>query len=362
MKITNFLLKARYLFCLLVVEKFFKFPYHCHFQVTRRCNFQCESCCVWRAAEGQKELDLAQIEEAACQLQKIGVKSIVLTGGEPLLRKDICAIITIFKHKSFIVRLQTNGYLLTEGLAKEMLEAGLDDLYVSFDSLDVAHFMKINGVTQPRAFEDVYQHIKAAAGLVKKYGAGMFLLTVVRPSNMGEVEALYKFAQELDCLIAFYGLEVVSSTHPSSIRAVDRQLVPSSQEREALKKTFIRIKGLKNEKNSRIFMSERLLDDFINFYSSDCSDMHWPCHAGERYLELLSDGQVAVCNGCAPMEGYQYNNLIDLYKRKDKKKFFQSYIKKCEGCICTRQLEYLVDDFSDIMKKAAQYFKATIWK
>ncbi len=357
-----FLLKVKYLFYLFIVGKFFKFPYHCHFQVTRRCNFRCESCCVWKGDGGQKELSLEEVKEAASQLKKIGVQSVVLTGGEPLLREDIASIIGIFKSKNFIVRLQTNGFLLTESLLGKMLSQGLDDIYISFDSLKPASFSQINGVVQPRVFEEVCNNIKACARIVKEYRTGMFLLTVVRPSNIGEIESLYSFAKELGCLIAFYGLEIVRNVHPSSIRSVDQNLVPTSQDRQNLKEAYVKIKVLKNEKDSRVFMSERLLNDYIEFYGHDNSGMRWPCHAGERYLELLSDGSVAVCNGCAPIKGYHYKNLLDLYKSKDKSRIFQACIDKCEGCICTRQLEYLMDDVSDLFKKTTQYLRTIFWK
>jgi len=361
MNIKNFINKISYIFHLLILSKIFKKPYHVHFQLTRRCNFRCLSCCVWKnEADLTSELKLEEIKILAENLRKIGVKSVALTGGEPLLRKDLFEIINIFKKNNFIVRLQTNGCLINEDFIEKIFSIGLDDIYVSLDSLKPDIFTKINGLENENIFYKVVENIKKTSVIAKKYGVGVFLTTVLQPINIEEVENLNKFAQENNCLIGFYGLEMGDETDKNNIRSCDSQLLPDEKQKKSLKETFVKIKQLKKEKKSPIFNSNKLLDDFINYYSSSNLNMRWNCNAGDYYLEVFANGLLGVCNATPEISGFDYKNIKDLYKNKEKEKIFKKYRKKCNGCICTRQLEYLVNDFSDIINKSLQYINKFI--
>jgi len=354
-------LKARYLFHILLAGKVIHKPYHCHFQVTRMCNLKCLYCRVWREdSHGQKELTIDEIKILSENLKKVGVKSIVITGGEPLLRGDLIEIINIFSRQGFIVRLQTNGYLLNETFLEQAFSGGLDDIYISLDSLRPDVFLKINGIQSEVIFRRIVENIKIAAKLARKYNAGVFLTTVLQPANIEEVEDLVDFADKNNCLIGFYGLEAGSDKDINDIRAYGRGLIPDEEQRQKLKQAFIKLKELKKRRGTPIFSSYRLLDDYIQFYGSKNQDMKWDCNAGAYYLEILPDGKICICNATPSIEGFDYMNLCNLYNSPDKNQIFAEYRKKCSGCICTRQLEYLVEDFSDVANKTIMYLRTTL--
>jgi len=354
----NIINKLDYFIYIFFLNKFLKNPYHCHFQITRKCNFRCMSCCVWKNPEqNQTELPLEEIKILAKNLRKIGVKSIAITGGEPLLRKDLPQIIEVFKAQNFLVRLQTNGSLADESFLETAFKNGIDDLYFSLDTLKSDVFAQINGIENEKIFENVIQNIKTASKLAKKYKVGVFLTTVVQKLNFEEIENLENFARENACLIGFYGLEIAGKADKNNIRSADEHLIPDENLRLALKKTFIKIKQMKKEKNSPIFNSDRILDDYISFYSAPNASMYWKCNAGRDYLEILPDGKVGICNATPEIQNLNYENILDFYKNKNKEQTFIEYRKKCSGCICTRQLEYLITDVSDVAEKAKLYLK-----
>ncbi|MBI4722951.1 MAG: GTP 3',8-cyclase MoaA [Candidatus Stahlbacteria bacterium] len=120
------------------------------FSITQRCNLNCPYC----HREGEKtedriqkseEMSLERIQKIVAAAVKIGIKSVKLTGGEPLLRPDICDIIgSIAKIKEVSagdgyvsgikdISLVTNGTLL-ERYAKAMKEAGLTRINIGCDS------------------------------------------------------------------------------------------------------------------------------------------------------------------------------------------------------------------------------------
>ena len=138
--------------------------------VTDRCNFRCPYCMpreiFGRDFEFLKREDLLTFEEIARLAQlfaQIGVEKIRLTGGEPLLRRDLEALVEMLAHVKGIrdLTLTTNGSLLTLEKAKALKDAGLNRISISLDSLDDAVFRSMNDVNFP--VKRVLDAIDAAA-------------------------------------------------------------------------------------------------------------------------------------------------------------------------------------------------------
>jgi len=103
--------------------------------VTQRCNLSCPYCHREGELNPAKETSLEEIEEIIKNAKSIGIKKIKITGGEPLVREDITAIIRIIKKYNFEeLSLVTNGFLLDK-YAFELKEAGLNRVNIGCDSL-----------------------------------------------------------------------------------------------------------------------------------------------------------------------------------------------------------------------------------
>lgn len=135
--------------------------------VTDRCNFRC-SYCMPKAAFDRDHaflprdalLSFEEIARLAKIFAGLGVQKIRLTGGEPLLRKNLDRLVAMLSALPGIeLTLTTNGALLARQ-AKALRNAGLHRLTVSLDSLDDAVFRAMNDVDFPVA--DVLQGIEAA--------------------------------------------------------------------------------------------------------------------------------------------------------------------------------------------------------
>ena len=118
--------------------------------VTDRCNFRCTYCMpreLFGAAHPFLErsliLSFEEIERLTGLLVGLGVRKIRLTGGEPLLRRDLPELIRRLAKLGCDLALTTNGTLLRDQAAA-LYAAGLERLTVSLDSLDPATFRKIN--------------------------------------------------------------------------------------------------------------------------------------------------------------------------------------------------------------------------
>ncbi|HEY8132849.1 MAG TPA: GTP 3',8-cyclase MoaA [Thermoanaerobaculia bacterium] len=126
--------------------------------VTDRCNFRCTYCMpreiFGRDFEFLRRDELLSFEEIARLSQlfaQLGVEKIRLTGGEPLLRRDLESLVEMLAHVKGIrdLTLTTNGSLLTREKAQALKDAGLNRMTISLDSLDDAVFRAMNDVNFP---------------------------------------------------------------------------------------------------------------------------------------------------------------------------------------------------------------------
>jgi cyclic pyranopterin phosphate synthase len=140
--------------------------------VTDRCNFRCVYCMPkhifgpdYPFLKRAQLLSYEEIERVARVFVTLGVRKLRLTGGEPLVRKDIEILIERLSAIEGIqdISLTTNGSLLTLQKAKKLYDAGLRRVTVSLDSLDGETFKSMNGINF--APESVLSAIDAAASI-----------------------------------------------------------------------------------------------------------------------------------------------------------------------------------------------------
>lgn len=114
--------------------------------VTQRCNLNCVYCGKSDCAKKETELSPETIGKLVKAFAKCGIRKVRITGGEPLVRDDICDIIRKVRSVEGIetVALTTNGVYLAK-YAKEMKEAGLDSVNISLDSTDGSTYRHLTG-------------------------------------------------------------------------------------------------------------------------------------------------------------------------------------------------------------------------
>jgi cyclic pyranopterin phosphate synthase len=138
--------------------------------VTDRCNFRCTYCMPksvfghdYRFMDRKELLTFEELERVARAFAALGVEKIRLTGGEPLLRKELEQLVgRLSAIDGLDLTLTTNASLLARK-AQALRDAGLDRINVSLDSLDDAVFKAMNDVDFPVA--RVLEGIEAAAAI-----------------------------------------------------------------------------------------------------------------------------------------------------------------------------------------------------
>ncbi len=140
--------------------------------VTDRCNFRCVYCmpkevfgAEYQFLDHKEILTYEEIARIARLFVACGVKKIRLTGGEPLVRREIAKLISMLADLAGLddLTLTTNGSALTRARAQAFKNAGLRRITISLDSLDDATFRAMNDVNFPVA--RVLQAIENAAAV-----------------------------------------------------------------------------------------------------------------------------------------------------------------------------------------------------
>ncbi len=136
--------------------------------VTDRCNFRCQYCMPkdifgkeYSFLPHDELLTFAEITRLVNSIAPFGLNKVRITGGEPLVRKDLEILIGMLReaHPDLEIAMTTNGSLLPQK-AKKLKESGLDRVTVSLDALDDKTFMAMNDVKFP--VEKVLDGIRAA--------------------------------------------------------------------------------------------------------------------------------------------------------------------------------------------------------
>lgn len=189
-----------------VKDKFGRALQDLRISVIDRCNLRC-SYCMPKEIFGKdyaflpesELLSFDEIVNVSTAFAKLGVTKIRITGGEPLLRKDLGSLVSAITNIEGIedIALTTNGILLVKR-AEELKKAGLQRVNISLDAIDDDVFKEINGrgvVTRP-----VLKGIEAAqkAGLRVKVN-----MVVKKGMNESQIIPMAKYFKDKDVILRF---------------------------------------------------------------------------------------------------------------------------------------------------------------
>ncbi|HEU5324910.1 MAG TPA: radical SAM protein, partial [Candidatus Limnocylindria bacterium] len=145
--------------------------------VTDRCNFRC-TYCMPREVYGVDHaflpraeiLDFEEIARVVAAAVTLGVRKVRLTGGEPLVRRDVERLVAMLRQIPGIddLTMTTNGSLL-RSKAAALAAAGLDRVTVSLDALDDPTFLRMNdaGIPVARILDGIAAAQEAGLGPIK---------------------------------------------------------------------------------------------------------------------------------------------------------------------------------------------------
>jgi MoaA/NifB/PqqE/SkfB family radical SAM enzyme len=258
-----------------VVNYFTRQPFCISFEVTYSCNARCKHCHLGGHVDGK----LASAEEFGQAARKLKPVVAQISGGEPLLRRDIEDIVRAVRRPNrapFIV-LTTNGALLNKDRYARLREAGVDEFSLSLDYPDERHDVF-------RGIPGLFGKIESLAGALQGVkDRGITLSCVIQRDNFREIVKLCELAQE-------WGLRMNFSTY-TWLRTKKMEYMIPPEELDELREILVWVRKFKKN-NGTVFTSDYVLGKIPEFFARGEIPR---CSAGKRFFVVNPDGSLSPC-------------------------------------------------------------------
>lgn len=258
-------------------------PYHVQWFISRRCNYRCKGCDVWREQEG-KELSTEEIKKGLDILRDLGVIEIVLSGGNPLLRQDMGEIIE-YASRFFITTVYDNGSMATKRI-DDLRNADL--VAISIDSLDPDKNDYVRGV------EGAWNNSMEAVEKLQEEGISVCVSPTISQFNLYEILDLTNHFLEKDIPVWYclYSYDL-STPHSHLFRIGKKQDEFAIIDRDAMAHLCDSLIYLER-RNSNILMTTETLEAMKNLYLKGTRT--WKCRALQNFFVIDHKGRVAGCH------------------------------------------------------------------
>jgi len=290
-------------------------PYHAQWLLTRRCNYRCRSCGIWREKQCVEEITTEEVKRGLDVFRKLGVVEVVFSGGNPLLRDDIGEIID-YASRFFVTTVYDNGSLVLEKI--DALR-NVDFVAISLDTLDKKKLDYIKGV--PGAWEKAMEAIE----ILQREEISVVISPTISQLNQYEIVDFtrYFIEQGLPVLYCLYSYDYPTENRLFGIgKKIDEFELT---DRAALAKICDELIELKR-KQQGIFITTKVLNALKQFSLS--GHRTWKCEALRGFFIVDHLGRVAGCHLRQPVayiheladqwDSRGFENLRKEYSRCDK--------------------------------------------
>ncbi len=294
------------------------------------CNFRCKHCSIESLKQkGRETLSLKDVKRIADQADAMGLASICISGGEPLMFKDLEDVVKGIGPDRFNIAMDTNGWMLSEKKVKWLVSIGIDRIQLSMDGMENMH-----DVFRGKG-SGSWRRCIAALEYGKKHGLAIIINIVATKSllDSGELE------RQLDYLAQF-------DNHVSILHAKPVGAFAGKHEEILNSKDFQYIQNLDRKYN-------------ISTHQSPNFGHNFGCFAVKRWLSITAYGDVMPCVWIPISIGnILEEDLADIVKRGLGIKWF-SYNRKA-GCLAGNKDE---EFYKTILPQAvASQYTPIRWK
>ena len=252
-------------------------PVLVHFEVTLRCNARCGFCDYWKTHPSARDQELQSFADAARYFNPLMV---TFTGGEPLLRRDLEALVHAV---SAAVRLKyvtliTHGAMLTPERARALWDAGVHQFNISLDYLDERH-------DRARGIPGLGARIFAAIPAMQAAGIDNIRFnTVIKHDNLDQIVPLVHRARQL-------GVGVNLSVYTDAKNGNTDHLLGDGDARE-LDAVVAELLAFKKAHRGVITSSDYYLRQIPRYVRGELAA---PCRSGIRTIHIDPTGRVKRC-------------------------------------------------------------------
>ncbi|MEE8167785.1 MAG: heme b synthase [Candidatus Hydrothermarchaeales archaeon] len=258
-------------------------------EVTGRCNLNCVHC---RASASSRidpnELSLEEITATIDNITSFCNPILILTGGEPLVRKDVFDIARYGTDKGMRVVVGTNGTLLTPSVVKKLMDAGVKRVSISIDCAYAEEHDSFRGMKG--AYERSLKGIEAC----KEAGLEFQINTTVTKRNLDQLEHIFDQVVKLGA-VAHHIFLLVPTGRGKALE--DEEILPKEYER-VLNWMYDMQKKMDSEDSVRMFMKATCAPHFIRVIQQRSKEDGSNITLGRHGLDAITSGCMAGTAFC----------------------------------------------------------------
>ena len=265
-------------------------PYTLVAELTYRCPLRCPYCSnpiEW--AKRKNELDTETWLRVFREAEDLGVVGLNLTGGEPILRRDLEELIAGARKLDLYTNLITSGVPLSRERLARFRAAGLDNVQVSVQDVDAKESDRIAGL---KSFEKKLD----VCAWVKELGMPLTLNVVLHRNNLDHVAEIVALAERLQA----DRLELANTQYLGWALINRRALLPTREQLEASREVAADARKRLLGKMEVLFVTP----DYYTDYPKSCMD-GW----GRRFIVISPDGLVLPCHAAHTLPGLKFDNV-----------------------------------------------------
>jgi MoaA/NifB/PqqE/SkfB family radical SAM enzyme len=247
------------------------------YEVTLSCNCNCRHCDLGGVIKDEKQITPEEYGDLTRHLKPVAAQ---ISGGEPLLRKDIAAVVEAIKQAGVqYTILVTNGVLLNESNYLELRGAGVNQFSVSLDFPDEQHdeFRR-----RPGLYNRLDQNLPRLAKLGYR---DIILNTAITKANLRQILPLARKAAE-------WGVDISYSAY-TALRTGNEDYCLNKGEDLGILRQAVNELMILGKQGTYLTNPERTLRDTLRFFEQG----YMPnCKAGIRFLVVMPDGSLVPCS------------------------------------------------------------------
>ena len=273
-------------------------PINAVLNVQPACNSRCAYCESWKQAPADHE----EWFDIVDQLSDLGVREVVISGGEPLMYEGLDDLVTFTVRRDMRCHIVTNGILLTKERAQRLMDAGLTDLTMSLDTLDPANYLRTRGVPITGALRGLDMLTDLAEGYPESYLAINCVVTWISLPGMAQLVAE----------AATRGLRACFQCYTYAPAREVRDLRPPPGTDREVAQAIDQLLELKRS-GAPISTSEDYLRGIPAFLSRRALPEDFRCYAGYIGANIDAQWQLRSCWMMKPVGSLRERSLADLW-------------------------------------------------
>ncbi|MGQ0792699.1 MAG: radical SAM protein [Deltaproteobacteria bacterium] len=253
-------------------------------EVTKLCNAKCDFCDYWQTKHEVRLADYSPV------IRQINPLVVVITGGEPMLRKDLCDIVRQVKSASIFIfgSMVTKGDLLTVDKARELFNAGLDQIAISLDFPGSRH-------DEYRGIPGLWDYLSnLIPTLAKEFKKSIIVNTIIMEDNLDQIVPIAEKAREWGIGVSFSSYSVMKTNNTAHFI--------KQRELERVRDVVGKLIELRRKWKGTIVSTEQYLREIPNYFEKGDGP---ECLAGINMVQVTPSGHIKRCSEMPVVADYK---------------------------------------------------------